>query len=360
MKTKLIAALAFSVLLVGCGGGGGGTSSSPGSSNSTTTVASTTTTTVATYPGVVTSVPAPTYASADNINAFNLLNSLRSATGVGEWAEDAHLDQAAQAHTSYIINNNLLSNVTYLTSPSEGLHWEDSTLPGYTGSTPQLRAMAAGFGGSVGETANAGDPTGASCVHGLVEDTVYHRALLMSSATHVGLSFASNSSAQTICVVDFGIPTGEEGQLPTNIVSYPYNGKTGVDTTFYVATETPNPAPDLTTAGIPVMVSLYSQTTLPTITSSFTASQVTITQFSMTVASSGAAVSSRILAATGVVGSGVTVTSDTELASIGAGYVFLLPIAPLQANTTYNVAFAATVNGISVSKNWSFQTGASN
>ncbi len=62
-----------------------------------------------------------------------------------------------------------------------------------------------------------------------------------------------------------------------------------------------------------------------------------------------------MLASAGITSTGPALTVDKAIA--GAGFVFLLPTAPLAPRTLYKVTFAATVQGTPVSKNWSFTTG---
>jgi hypothetical protein len=383
-------ALALCITLAGCGGGGG--NSSP--AGTTTPVASTCANGGTNYPTctapvaqtctnggtnyptctapvsistawepVVTSVPAPTYAAgSNNLAAFTLLNQLRSAAGSGLLAQNAQLDTAAANHTNYLVLTNWIQNM-----PTD-MHIETAGLPGFTGVSPSVRAAYAGYTGNATEVGGGG--TGAQCVHALVEDTIYHRLAIIGGNVDVGISLVNTNDTlgDTYCVIDLGISTALGGfnewggQIPVNPVVYPYNGRTGVDTTFTPAGESPNPAPDLGSAkvGLPITVSLVTQSLVGANLAGFVASDVIITAFTLTAQGATTPVNARIVTYPGVVaGAGVTLVNDPA-SFLGVADSFLLPLAPLAPNTTYNVIFKATVKGQTVSLAWTFTTGAGN
>lgn len=149
------------------------------------------------------------------------------------------------------------------------------------------------------------------------------------------------------------------GQISAAPVVYPYAGQTGVATSFVPQVEDPNPAPDLgsATIGYPITVSLVDQALATAYPNGYLPSDIVVNSFTLTAAGSSAPVSARIVTAAGVVpGPGVTLTTD-----VNAGYIssslYMLPLSPLAANTTYNVVFTGTVKGQSVNLNWSFTTG---
>lgn len=336
----------MAVALSACGGGG--------SSATTTTVA--VIPTVATYSTLVTSVATPSYASTDNATISTLLSGVRIGSSAGLVAQSSALDVAAQNHANFLVNNSLVSDVTYLLTLFNGVlggHYEDASKSAYTGATPQARTTAAGYGGTVSELLSFGSASASDCM-AAQENSVYHLAQLISPIVDVGIAFNAGNDSGTMCVIELGLSKLTLGQLPADgsLVSYPYSTQSGVPPTFYNQSESPVPAADLSVAGHPIAVLLYSQSA-PTLLGS----DVVIQTFSLTPAS-GAQAGARILAQTGVTSTGPVLTVDTNLG--GAGEVFLLPLAPLAANTVYNVAFAAIVKGKAVSKNWSFTTGAMN
>ena len=323
--------------LVACGGGGGGGNTGGG----------------VTTQHVVTSVPTASYTVVDSATAATLINDARLAQGAGLVAQSTALDTIADNHTQFLIDNNLVADATYLTTDFSGTlggHYEDVTKPGYTGETPQARATAAGYAGSVTEIITFGAADGTACMAAL-ENSVYHLTQLMSPFIDIGLTFNPGNGSGSVCAIELGTPNSTLGQYPAegNTVVYPFGGKIDVQPRFYNQAEAPNPATDLTIAGHPVAVSLYTQS-MP----SLTGSDVVIYKFLMTTAA-GATVSARVLANSGVLTLGPTLTTDDAID--GAGYVVLLPVVPLDPNTVYNVEFAATVKEEVINKNWLFTTG---
>jgi uncharacterized protein YkwD len=341
-------ALAVATTLTACGGGSSGPTSAPMSGSSPTPAP-------APHPSVSMSSPTPNYSSSEDAAIFTILNTLRLGAGVGSLAQNTKLDTAAKHHSSYVMSNNLQSNSAYLSNPYS-LHWEDAQYPGFTGAMPIDRLQYVGYtGAQIGENVSLGTPlTGALCIQTLIDQTVYHRASLLSSAAEVGVSIISDSGNTTaMCTIELG-GTGFD-QLPADATVYPYDRETGLPTTFYTASEWPNPAPDLPQTGVPVMISFYSQKTMPSVFSTFAGSDVVVTGFSIVQQGGSTPLASRVLTASGVTSLGPTLMIDSHLRP---GVLFLLPTTQLQVNTTYTVTFTGTVKGVAVTKTWSFGTGA--
>lgn len=320
-------ALTMLSLLAACGGGGGGSSGS--------------------------SVSPPTY-TGDNLAVFTQLNAVRQSAGAGTTAQNAALDTAAASHASYLVNNSLVTNAAYLNSVVGGIlggHYEDTSIPGYvggfTGCTPQARATAAGYSGTVNELLSFGATTAADCTAS-IENSVYHLVQLIAPFTEIGLSFNAGSGSGPVCAIELGV--GSTAQLPAigSWVSYPANGQINVAPAFYNQAESPVPAADLSSAGHPVAISLYNQSN-----SSLLVGNIVLHTFTLTALSSP--VSARVLAQPGVGSDGTALTPDANIPA--PGILVLLPTTPLSPNTVYSVAFSATANGAAVSKNWSFTTG---
>jgi len=357
MKTHYLAAFVFTLLLAACGGGGGSSSSgiggNTGISGSGTGTGSTTV-----WENAVTSVPAATY-TGDNLTVYTQINAARSASGAGLYAQNAALDKAAAAHAQYLLDN---WSVTTL----QNFHSETSGLTGFTGTTPAARDQVAGYTGNgiseigVGILASG---TATDCVNSWL-DSVYHAQDLFGQGTDVGIAAMSDASGNYVCVVESGtsLATGVfTGQLPATTLVYPYSGATNVQTTFVPAAEEPNPAPDVGTGlmGQPILVSGTDAVLAKALPNGWTASQVTINGFTVTVQGSSTPVAVRLVVTAGTVGAaGVTVTND--VGGLFTGLAYALPLAPLSANTTYNVSFTANVNGQVVTYNGSFTTGAGN
>jgi len=367
----LLGAVIATALLAGCGGGGGGSSpaSSSSSGGGTTSTCSngatnyptcTPPTSPAGWEPAVTSVPAATY-SGDALSIYSGLNQARSSVGAGLFAQNPDLDTAAANHLKYLLAN--ASGGALL-----NFHSETSGNADFTGATPLARTTVAGYAGTaVSEDGCAFSSTnavsGAQCLSSLL-DTVYHRLSLLNIYVDVGIAFGTDGNGNTVGVIDIGIPPTLSGtwagQLSAAPVVYPYAGQAGVATSFVPQVEDPNPAPDLgsATIGYPITVSLVDQALATAYPNGYLPSDIVVNSFTLTAVGGSAPVSARIVTAAGVVaGSGVTLTTD-----VNAGYIssslYMLPLSPLAANTTYNVVFTGTVNGQAVNLNWSFTTGA--
>ncbi|SOE91593.1 Uncharacterized conserved protein YkwD, contains CAP (CSP/antigen 5/PR1) domain [Caballeronia arationis] len=358
-----MAAIAASLLVAACGGGGGDSTSGSASPPSGASQPATSSNPVI---APQTSVPAPTYAAGTGqYGMFTTINAYRSQMGVGMVAQDLLLDAAAQSHAQYEQIN--------LTSGAETSlsHTENSANPGFYEAWPYLRARKAGTAANlwVGEVVAAGwsadnsrENDGTRCVQQWI-NTVYHLASLVGNQTSVGLGYVAPASASSLsfCVADFGAvsspaPTTENDYNTTpynagqqiaagQVVHAPYTNETNVALAMH--TEIPNPAPDLSAPGRPIMVSVNAQNR----------NVLTVDSFELKDAS-GNVVPARILVpASAVSGSKAAVTADVNK-NLFAGTAFLLPLAPLTANTVYTATFSGARDGTPVSTSWQFTTAA--
>lgn len=333
----------LALALAACGGGGGGDTGGGGTTSPVDVVASAGT--------LKTSTGSFMYAANSlEADAFATLNQARSAAGAGYVSQSAALDTAAAAHARYLTTN-ITWGIVHTEDPSKGDYYE---------ATPASRLAKAGF--SAGFSTEVIGGTGATmkgsdCVLGLL-NTVYHAAALLSRGTHVGLGFGTDAGGIPLCVADLGnlasesytqvAPTGE-------LIAYPYVGQTGVLETFYVAYEVPRPSATLfpnTTAGTPVVVNVRNADFVNL--KAAATLNVAVSKFELKDAG-GNIVPAGILANSGVAGSGVTLTPDSNL---GEGFVVLVPLSPLSKGATYTAAFTATLKagGTPVTKSWSFST----
>lgn len=341
--TALALALLLAATLASCGKSGGSstTPSSPG------------------YQGVVTNPPAVTYLGND-LQVSNALTAIRQGAGPGLLVQNTALDTAVGSHASFLVNNPGLLLPGYLNVPQTGgiygAHFENSALGGYTGASPQARATAAGYVGTVSEVMTFGALTGTACVDSL-GNSVYHLVELLSPFIDVGISFNPGTGGGSACAIVLGVGSNTLGQLPSSPVFYPYDLQTGVPPNYYNSAEVPDPAPDLTLAnqtplGHPVAVSLYTLAN-PTLSGG----DIVIHTFTITP-NAGSPLTVRVLANTGVTSNGPALTVDDVIPR--AGFVVLLPLAPLAASTLHTVSFSATVKGQVVGNSWSFTTGVAN
>jgi uncharacterized protein YkwD len=349
--------LAAVLAACGSGGGGGGGGGSNGNNGGDP---------VLTYQGLVTSVQAASYASAaESLAISSQVAAIRQGTGDGLLAQNTSLDTAASKHAAFLDDNNLVSDGTYLTSLHGGIlggHYEDSNAASavnFTGASPQARATKAGYTGTVTELMVFDAANGTACLASL-ENSVYHLIALVSPFIDLGIGFnAGIHHGFSVCAIEMGVKSTTLGQLPaTSPVFYPYNNQTAVPPTFYNHGEAPVPASDLATAGHPVVASLYTL-----VNPSLAGSDVVIHTFSITKRAGAVVLPVRVLVKTGVTSNGTgspTLTVDDVIPA--AGFVVLLPTAPLEASTIYDLSFSATVKGSStpVTKTWSFTTGIAN
>jgi uncharacterized protein YkwD len=368
-QTSLTAlAIAASLALTACGGGGGGSNSSTGTAASTSGASTSSTTTSSGSVAPATSVAAPTYASATmQATAFQQLNAYRLAMGVGELAQDPILDTSAQAHALYLDTNLASGALTALS------HDEVSTLPDYYDDTPLSRAQKAGAPVTeyIGENAGAGLPQtsaaayGSDCLNSYLS-SVYHLQGLTNVQQTVGIGFTQNTGSYTIytCVLDFGETAGVSGaplanaidtsggqQLPTNFVAHsPFSNETGV--ALAMVAESPNPAPDLTAPGRPIMVEVNAASP---------GDVLTVSSFTLTAANGTVVPARIILPSAALTGSTASATADVNSGELGPGHAVLLPLAALSANTIYTVSFSGARDGTPLNNNqpvtWTFTTG---
>ena len=345
-KTSLITftAVALAAALTACGGGGGGTAS-------TLTPAPTPTPTpVVVTSSIVTSVPTATYAPAsEEQSAFDLLNAERSRCGFGKVAQNSKLDLAAKAHADWSLINNYYG------------HFETAAAPiGFTGVAPQDRAAAVGYSSvSVTET-QGGATTGQTSIVGLGESSArglmavpYHLFGMMSPYKDVGISIRSVNSVtplvanglSSVGVYDFGVASDSDYQTvdATTVLTYPCDGVTGVNTS--VKGEFPNPVP-----GRDLAINPLGQSMLVMVRKDQT---LVISSASLTNAATGVAVTLR-----------APVTAANDVNNLLGGYGnymgFVMPDAPLAANTSYQATIAGTNNGTAFSRTFTFSTGSGN
>ncbi|RKT10647.1 hypothetical protein B0G69_8081 [Paraburkholderia sp. RAU2J] len=365
-KTFKLTAVSFAaaIALSACGGGGGGSSSSGAAAPASGASAPTTSPAGATTPQ--TSVPAPTYSASTMQQAtFAQLNAYRLAMGVGELAQDPILDTSAQAHALYLDSNLASGKLTALA------HNEDSSFANYYGDTPLSRAQKAGAPVTewIGEVVAAGLPQtsgtayGTDCLRQYL-NTVYHLQSVTANQQSIGIGFQQSFGSYPIysCVLDFGQTSGVSGTPMTNglnvaagqilpvgsIAHSPLSNETGV--ALAMVAEAPNPAPDLTAPGRPIMVRVNAANQ---------GDVLTVTSFTLT-SSSGTAVPARVIVPSAALTGSTGATADVNNAFF-PGVVVLLPLAPLAANTTYNVSFSGSRDGTPLNNNqpltWTFTTG---
>ncbi|WP_432263465.1 CAP domain-containing protein [Cupriavidus sp. TMH.W2] len=300
------------------------------------------------------SVAEPTYAvGSGQLALFKAINALRQHLGVGLLTQDSRLDTAAQAHAVYLSSNNVSQ------------HDEAAENPDFYGVSPLLRARKAGapavqWVGEAVAAARGGDDgdIGQRCFRQWYH-TVYHLQSLVGNQESVGVGYSQRGSlGLNLCVLNFGTLTAAQADPVPNGVPYvggqhfdagtfvtvPRSGETDVQPGFNAESESPDPAPDLTAPGRPLMV--YANGALAEILS--------VGAFNV-IGPNGADVPARALVSPAAKAAGSAGAADPYIRNNAA---FLLPLAPLAAGVTYTATFAGTRAGKPVSFTWSFTTSA--
>ena len=311
---NLIAACVAALALAACGGSDGGSASGANGSSGVTSTG---------FSGQDASAPLLTNNIATD--GFNWINYRRSQAGVGALTRSSLLDRSSQAHSDYQRLNNTVT------------HDEQANKPGFTGVTVEDRVQAAGYtllgkyvsGEIIAATTNN---TGFYMAEELVT-AIYHRFVMFEPLFRdMGSGAASTSANYIYLTTNLGATGGYSPGLPSHtIVSWPFNGQTGVVTTFASNYEEPDPVPDINEVGYPI--SVHANLTETIAVQNFTVRP-----------RGGADLKTRLL----VKGQ----DANTTMASVAA----IVPLAPLAARTTYDVSFSGTVGGAAVSKTWSFTT----
>lgn len=296
----------------GAGGHGAGAAGSPGTAGA------------AGMTSGIDSCPMPPDGTPDAaITAINTENALRVAMGVDCANIALALCTSAQNHCDYYTQNKGTSCET--ASP----HDEMSGCPGYTGSDLGTRFKAAGYTlrmSGAEDMCFLDDPTAAVMTF---VNSVYHRTSILDPWMR-DFGYGNGTGCDTI---DFG--TGAMSAATITAV-YPYDGETGVPTSFNGAQEGPTPPapPSGWPSGYPVTV--YAQ-------------KFTVSSHVITLDGDDTPIDHQY----------VDSTNDPAM-DLPSYAKFLYPNAPMTANTTYHVVVSGSLNGADKTFDWKFTTGAAN
>ena len=267
--------------------------------------------------------------STDGLNWFNYR---RAQLGVGQLTRSTLIDKAALAHSNY---QNLNGTVT---------HDEKAGSNGFTGVDLAARLNAAGYtltprtGYAIGEVISGTTNKSGVFMSEELITAIYHRFVAFEPVfKELGGGTATSASGYTYFTTDFGAINGY-GTGITGVVTWPYNGQTGVIQNFLTDNEEPDALPDQNEAGYPVSVHANINAT------------VSVTAFTIRQRGASSDLSVRLL------------SSVTDSVHTGASAAAIVPLSPLKAATTYDVTFVGNVtftNGVgntAVNKTWSFTT----
>jgi len=311
---SLIAALVAASTLAACGGGGSDkTASTP----------------VAVTPPASTVMPDATAAAPVDtgniaLDGRNWINYRRTQLGVPLVTENVQINNAALGHSEYLRTNNLMS------------HDQKAGNPGFTGTTLKDRLNAAGYtipanGYAYGEVISGAVSKSGSYLTEELITAIYHRFVIFEPKfREVGTGAATSSRGYTYFTADFATRGGFGPGIASNaVVVWPYSGQTGVVPNFLSDSEEPDPVPNINEVGYPI--SVHANIDAPLMMQTFT------------VRPRG----------------GSNLQVQLVNASLDPGKntaVSIVPLAPLRAATTYDVSFSGTVNGVPVTRDWSFTT----
>lgn len=318
-------ALVTACLLTACGGGGSGV------------VAPAPTPTPTPLP-VEPGAPALTGNVASD--GLNWLNFRRSQLGASVLTRNPVIDSAAQNHSTYQRINNLVT------------HDEEAGKSGFTGVSAEERLQFTGyvFSGNwaYGEVISASVSSSGVYLAEELITAIYHRFVIFEPRfKEIGAGFATRSDGYTYFTTNFATSNGlGPGIAAGQIATWPVDGQARVARSFMSNFEEPDPVACINEVGYPI--SVHTNIGVPLATTSFTIRP-----------RGGAELKVRRLIHADVA---PPVTNppqceppegDTHTPVSAAAIV---PIAVLAASTTYDVSFVGTVNGLPVSKTWSFTT----
>lgn len=309
-RQPLLLAALLAAMLTACGGGGGSDTASTATPANPVTV-------VPQQPG------APTQTGDAATDGFNWFNYRRQQAGLSILARNALIDAAAQGHSDYQRLNNTIT------------HEQSTGKTGYTGATPQQRLAAAGYrlaGANIsGEVISAaGQASGFYHAEELIA-AIYHRFVIFEPVFREMGTGAASSGNYTYFTADFAASGGfGPGVGRGNLAHYPATSQTMVDPSFSSDSEAPDPVPDRNEVGYPISVQGDIMST------------VTVQTFTVRPRG-GADLPVRLLSN----------TLDSHTPKSAAA---IIPLAVLKSNTLHDVSFTGTVDGMTVSRNWSFTT----
>jgi len=333
-----IVALAAGVMVTGCGGGGG--DEGPAASGS----AAASTEKPVEQP--ILTMPTSTYTGM-HAEAFKRINEARIAAGVSALKQSVELDRAAQAHSDYLVANNVLS------------HNEDSTAAYFTGSDASQRATAKAYKNVVSTEVIAQiDPTRSGRDHiDMHLNSVYHlHGILMPQTNEVGIGLGSLNSYSTRVTSSITLGTTDSRMRSSkDPFTWPVHTATEVPSSFAPSTEVPNPlagvaANNSVLVGPPIMFCRSVDLTYP-----WALGAIAIQEADQPQASIAAWVLKPAYLVTNTSPS-IEFRSDSRLGRVSDNCIFLITKMALRPATQYTVGVVTIYRGTPSETRWSFTT----
>jgi uncharacterized protein YkwD len=268
--------------------------------------------------------PAPAGSSDASIAALNAVNAIRVPAGSGCATMNAALNMSALNHCNYYATNK--ADMMCIADP----HAEVMSCMGFTGAGLGQRMMAAGYTGRGGSEVMAFVNNPMSAVDTWV-NSVWHRIPTLDPWT-TELGYGAATGCDTI---DFG---GGASTVPKDtVVVYPYNGQTGVPTSFDGSHEGPMPPAPSTGWPSSSPINIYAQA-------------LVVSEHVLTVDGSTTPLDHVWLDTNAMVDAGVK--------GFLRNTAFMYGNAAFMANTKYHVKITGTHTGGAVNLEWTFTTGA--
>lgn len=317
---QIAAAAAAALALAACGGGGGDSSPAAPVSGGT---AVTPTPASPTAPSPLPSdASAPAQTGSIALDGRNWINYRRTQIGMPTLTQNAQIDNAAQGHSDYLRINNLIS------------HDQEPGRQGFTGANVGARLNAAGYtipssGYAYGEViSGTTNGSGFFMAEELIT-AIYHRFVMFEPMfREIGTGAATSAGGYNYFTADFATRNGYgPGIARGTVVTWPFNGQTQVVPNFFSDTEEPDPIPNRNEVGYPISVHANLDTTL------------TVQSFSVRPRG----------------GADLEVQRVDPLSNYKTA-ASIVPLAPLRAGTVYEVSFSGTLDGVPVTRTWSFTT----
>lgn len=311
-RSALLALLA-SLALAACGGG----------EDSSGTGVTTQNGTALTEPGA----PVATGNTANDGVAW--FNYRRQQAGVRTLVRASMADTAAQLHSEYEKTHNVIT------------HEQTPGVAGFTGVTVGDRLAAAGYqfrsAYAYGEVlSSTSDTSGINAAEDLIA-AVYHRFVIFDPVfLQVGAGAATVRNGATYFTTNFVADRLDAGLGSGRFIVYPFSGQQRVPRNFFSDHEVPDPVPSRNEVGYPV--SIHADIT----------STVEVQGFTIRPRG-GTPLQVQLLQNTASAGAAADPLTPPSAAAI-------IPLGVLSPQTTYDVQFSGRVDGVAVSREWSFTT----
>ena len=343
LRARLVLAGCVTALaLAGCGGGGGGSdpvvTAPPVSPGAPTTPADPGPLTPAPAPNPTTpTVPgAPVATGNIAVDGREWLNFRRGQIGMTTLTHSTVIDIAAQGHSEYQRVNNTIT------------HDQVAGRQVFTGANVGDRLAAAGYrfntaaSRAFGEVISATNNNSGQYMAEELITAVYHRFVIFEPVfKEIGTGAATTAQGYNYFTANFTANNGYGAGLSGGQVAvWPFGGQTAVPRNFFSNTESPDPVPDRDEVGYPISVHANIDLT------------IRVTNFTVRPRG-GADLPVRLL-------------SNANDSHTGTSSAAIVPLAPLAANTTYEVSFTGSTAQINsagtvlsntpVTRTWSFTT----